>query len=432
MQKTALQNSAPLLISNEMKRASGFSVVEVAFIPSSVIGIWAYADKERSKNFAPEDGYITDGKKIYLTSESFTYCDQLVFVSYYADGMVKNTIVYSSETYEDPEATDLFGEVTLVASVSGREATDILYVDNSCRCKPSLSVKVDPTTITLGQGTATIEAYVENGGMPVSGTVRMTEVSGFGTLSWSTKDTETLLIEGEKTESINTVSGQTQCVLSSMINSVVGVWLTNDDNEKLGSNLYSSHYGRTIDLNTYVLTGTDLIVDYNRAGSVRNYLTGKAAGVSRVDVSVDTNTEEGLTQSVQVTVQAVPEETDTPPTPSGGSEVPSPSFVVQGPAACVFRAAVYYYNNRVVSRGATGSQPYYQKFGPYRLYKDGVAINATMAVIGTGYVQLSGSMYFETTPVTPSQRITVTLSGGGGNATMEVTYTGAPYSNYYY
>jgi hypothetical protein len=286
-----------------MKRADGFTKVQTEFEADSVIGIWAYSDKTRTTNFI-SGGYEIDGKDILLTGGSFDYCDQMVFISYYSSGMVKNTIVYSEESDEYSEAVFTYAEMLVVASVSGKEDTKGLYVDNTCKCKSSLTVSVDLSSIKIGE-TATIDAYVENGGFPVAGTIRMVELSGKGTLSWSSLATGTVSISGEKTEAVNAISGQTQCILSTYISSVTGVWLVDADGNKTGSNLYSSYNGRTIDLLSFVANGTDLLVDYSRAGSAKNYLRGVAEGVARMTISMDVDSEEGLVQTAQVTVTAI-------------------------------------------------------------------------------------------------------------------------------
>ena len=330
--KMSSQNSSTMLISNERVKASGFNSLNLAFQPDSIIGIWAYADRIREINFAPENGYAIFNKTVELTETSFDFCNQTVFVSYYASGMVKNKIEYNatdSGIYEEPEGVeDLLGSVTLIASVSGREATSEIYVNNFCQCKSILTAKADPGSISIG-GVSNIEAYLENSGVPVEGTIRMVETSGFGTLEWSSSPTSVLSIS-EKTEAINVLFGQTQCVVSSVIDSLVGVWLIDSEGRKTGSNLIDeydndSFYGRVIDLNTHLLSAVDLFVEYNRAGSVTNYLTGIKEGTSRITVSADSSTEEGLNQIVEVVISPV-EILPPPPPPVDiePKEVPPP------------------------------------------------------------------------------------------------------------
>lgn len=300
LQKTVSQNSGRVLISKEMKRANGFRKIETEYEADSIVGIWAYADKTRLVNFAPVGGYVIDGKEIYLTTTQFVYCDQMVLISYYASGMVINSVVYDeSITETNPEP--LYGEVDVIASLAGVESIQTIYVNNSCQCKNTLNVNVDPSSIEIGTQ-AKIIAYVENGGMPVSGIVHMTEMTRKGTLQWTSRKTDSLLVSGEKTEALNSISGVTQCVLSSAISSVVSVYQTDVDGNIISENLYSSFYGRTIDLTVHLETGTLLVVNYNRAGSVENYLTGLSAGTAQITISLDVNTEEGLSQIASITI----------------------------------------------------------------------------------------------------------------------------------
>lgn len=302
--KTAQQNTSRILISNEVQRATGYNSVELEFEPDAIVGIWAYADKARVWNYAPAGTTTIDGKNVY-TTYPFRYCDQKILVSYYASGMVCNTMFVGAKTYEVADPDYVFGYVNLIGAVSGRQSEKIIYINNSCQCKSTLTVKAEPSSIDIGDS-ANIDAYVENSGFPVSATVYMKEMTAFGTLSWSNKETSTLDVAGEITEAINTISGVTQCTVSSAITTVTSVYVCDDDGVISGSNLYSSFKGRTIDLNTYVATGTNLSVHYSRAGSVRNYFTGVSAGNAKIEVSVDVGTEEGLSQSAQVTVEAAP------------------------------------------------------------------------------------------------------------------------------
>jgi hypothetical protein len=149
--KTALQNTARSLISREQQKATGFNSIAVRFNVESVVGIWAYADKARVNNFAPAGGYTLDGKNIFITGDGFDYCDQTVFVSYYASGMAKNVILYEVLPGEEPlEAIDVLGSVTSVAEVSGRQNFKDIYVDNPCKCTTTLTVEVLDAESTAG------------------------------------------------------------------------------------------------------------------------------------------------------------------------------------------------------------------------------------------------------------------------------------------
>lgn len=366
--KTSVQNAKTMLISKELAKADGFRKVSTKFQASSIVGIYAYSDRTHSKNFAPEDGYVIDGNDILLTDEAFTYCDQTVLISYYASGMVRNQIICEPEEYVDEDT--LFGEVVVIAAVSGREATETLYVNNSCKCPPSLTVEVDPSSCAVGEE-VTITAYVEADGVPISGTVRMQETSGFGTLQRTVMQTDKIKVT-EKTEAVNNITGTTQCVLSSAIESVVSVYRLDSTGAETGSNLYSSFNGRTIDLTTAVDTGTDLSVTYYRAGSVVNYMTADENGTAVIIVSVDVDTEAGLSQTVQVTIGD---------TSADGSTIEG-EYMVLGP-------------DKVYASYGNSSSSYslYTTGGPWRLVKkvDGQPVYETyslndiiIAVSGSG------------------------------------------------
>jgi hypothetical protein len=239
-----------------------------------------------------------------------------------------------------------------------------------------------------------------------------------------------------------------------VVESVVGVWLVSDLGVKTGSSLYSSFSGRTIDLNTHVLTGTSLLVDYNRAGSVRNYLSGTSAGVSRVDVSVDTQTEEGLVQSVQVTVEAAPVVVDYPVYPP---PPPPPVFnpgvdLEDDPNPTVPELPDYstYYTGGTTPGGTTPPetpQPpaevtyyvigpsllhktsiYDMTFGPWSIARsDGSGIQTTnISVQGSGYLVVVYTNKLKVGGSAVGQTITITTFGtvygvGQVSASMQVT-----------
>lgn len=348
--KTARQNTARLLVSNESQRATGFNSVELEFEPDSIIGIWAYADKTRAWNYAPAGSYTIDGKNVYI-SYPFKYCDQSVLVSYYASGMVCNRVFVGAKAYEVADPDFVYGYVELIATVSGRQSSKVIYINNACKCKNTLSAKVDPSTIDIGDSTP-IDVYVENSGYPVSATIYMKEMTAFGTLGWASKATSTQDVSGEITEAVNSIAGVSQCSVSAAISTVTSVYVCDDEGVTSGANLYSSFSGRTIDLTTFVPTGTSLSVHYSRAGSARNYFTGVTAGEAKIEVSVDVATEEGLSQSLQVTVNA-PETSDVTTNDFGGATelttttttgtTTSVSAVVDGPAS--YRRQTFYDEN---------------------------------------------------------------------------------------
>jgi hypothetical protein len=437
MQKIASQNTAPILISNEKQQSTGLNSVDTTFRVDELIGVWAQTDRNRSINLAPEGSYTLDENHIYLTDSSFAFCDQSLLISYYSSGMVKNVLVYSEEGYEDPDADTLYGSVYVIASASGKDASKIIYVDNSCRCPTTLIVIVDPSTINYRPPStqqpltniAEIYAFLENSGEAVSGVIHMSEITGNATLQWTEMMTGTVLIEMEEAEAINDIPGQTQCVISANADSVVGVWLRSDAGEKIGDNLFSEILGNTIDLLSFVSTGTALLVDYYRGGGVINYLTSvykslyQESSVSKVIVSAEVNTEKGLSQEVNVTIQGQRDSL------TGVTY----QFYIMGPV------------NVRSSFTSGSSESEIRMLGPYiprmRVFVDGKLQNEgesqsgglNMTVNGSGYLRLIvNHVYYK--KATPTQNFTLSITDiwhdwlNGvmvpGTATLTVRFTG--------
>ncbi|MFA5397875.1 MAG: hypothetical protein WC346_17830 [Methanogenium sp.] len=168
-----------------------------------------------------------------------------------------------------------------------------------------MAEKTRQSFIYVGE-TAKIVARLENSGEPVTGTINMSESTGCGRLTWSSRETGTVLVEKEKTEVINDISGVSQCVLAVKPVSVVGVWVADSDGNATGNNLYltgTADLGRTVDLNLRLTTGTELVVTYYKSGSVENEITGVKAGKAQVTVSAAVNTEKGLSEIVEIEVK---------------------------------------------------------------------------------------------------------------------------------
>jgi len=79
--------------------------------------------------------------------------------------------------------------------------------------------------------------------------------------------------------------------------------------------------GKTIDLNTFVTTGTELVVDFNRPGSVRNTLTGVTSGEVKITAIAQGPSESDVGKSVTITIIG-------PPPPI----VIIPTYQIDGPA----------------------------------------------------------------------------------------------------
>ena len=210
-------------------------------------------------------------------------------------------------------------------------------------------------SITVGKS-AKIIARLESSGEPVTANITMIETTGLGSLLWADRVTGTVLVEQEKTEVINDIVGQSQCVLSVTPNSIVSINLIDSDGFPTGSNLtaLTSLNGRTIDLNTQLATGTELLASYYKGGSVKNELTGLRVGTARVIVSANVSLEKGLSQTVEIQIVAktVPANDDGG---SGGNDNYE-TFELNGPGAISWFRSGYYFPPGVINSGGGFNQ----------------------------------------------------------------------------
>ncbi len=421
-----IQNSSEITISKEIVRADSLVALSTKFEAATIIGIWAYADTSRANNFVANGAYILDGKKVYLTESNFNYCDQMVVVSYVVSGMVHNVVKYTPGTLE------YAGEVSIIASLSGKEDSKQIYVNNYCKCPSTLSAEIDPSTLEIGE-IAKITAYLENGDEAVSGKIYMYEYTGLGTLASNVLNTGSVTVTDEKAEAVNVIAGVTQCITNSAISSVTGVYTYTEDSDgvitHVSGNLYSSFLNKTINLNTIIATGTPLVITYQRAGSVVNYFTAVTAGDVRITVSSPVNTEEGLSQVLSATINEAKEETVDEPTTVTGET--SETYYVKGPSSIIVQASSYGCRTTASQTtigggsGGAGLPLCTQKFGSWTLHKtsDDSYVASDMSTDGTNIV-VKGNNIEVTIWQIKGQNFTVTLTGPKGvTATKQVSLT---------
>lgn len=218
--------------------------------------------------------------------------------------------------------------IELVAHISGREASQVLWKNNPCKCKDNLSVVVNPTSIEIGQQ-AELIIYLENSGFGVSDRkIYAQEVTNLGSLQWSVNNTGSDSIDGERSNVNNTVSGVSQATVSRLPVSVTSVFQVVDGQET-GPNLFSSFSGKTIDLNTVLDTGAEVSVNYSASGVVKNLFTGNAEGTARIAIDAESNTEEGVNTIATVTIS---DPTDTSPPDDPGDPPADPDYYLTGPS----------------------------------------------------------------------------------------------------
>ena len=285
-------NTKRILIKNEKQQAATFHSVVVASEPSSVVGVWAASDTGRRSNLAA-GGYTTDDNTITLTNK-LSYCNQTLVVTYYSDGIAVNYLTAGS-TADD---------VTITADVEGQEGAAIVYIDNPCQCPPSIALTAAPSSIEKG-GTSQLIVYVEESGPVTAGRyVYMSIIATKrGALSWTSARLGTVSIKNEDTIAIDNIAGLTQCEISMYPKSVSSVRRADEDGAAYGSNLYSSHEGKTIALSTDLDAGTALLVNYIAQGAALNTFTGTLLGKCKIMAWIASTREEGANASIEISIE---------------------------------------------------------------------------------------------------------------------------------
>ncbi len=314
--EAATTNTQPVLIADEEVRAKSFYEIDVAYPPSSVVGVYSYKDTAKSVNLAA-GGVELDGNTITL-SQKLTYCDQSLKVTYVVQGVAVN--------YLAPGGTDGTEEVT--ASVDGQSAKAEVYINNPCSCPTTLQLTAAPTSINI-EGTALLLAYAEEAGAPITTgrVVWMGEADPKrGVLEWVWARLGSFTVTNEETAAINEVSGVTQCEVSMFATGVDGVYLKGSDDLPSGSNLLSSFAGKIINLNSYVATGTALLVSYSSIGGAVNTFTGKVIGTAKFTAYMASTQEAGLQATAEVTVEDVDDDEPPPPAECCDETCTTPTF----------------------------------------------------------------------------------------------------------
>lgn len=293
----ATSNAGTVTIHDEEVRSKSWYEIDVQFPPDDIVGVWAYRDTGKTVDLA-EAGYTVDGQTITLTNP-LTYCDQLVRVSYTCRGVSVNRVTAGSTAGTD----------TVTASLAGNQDSKEFYLDNPCKCPPSITVKANPTSIKVGEA-ALILVYVEIGNAPVTDgrTVYMTMSSNpvHGGIEWTKSRLGNITVSNEQTESIKEVSGLSQCEISMFPDSVSGVWLSEEDIDgnivAVGSSIYSSHSGKLINLSVNLDANTPLLVAYTAMSAAVNVYDGINSGTDQVRAFILTSREEPTEGTVSITV----------------------------------------------------------------------------------------------------------------------------------
>ena len=283
----------------------------LALPPSTVLGVYAYADHARRHNLLT-GGHTIAGAVVTL-GNPLTYCDQALRVYYRAAGVAVN-YVRAGAAIED---------VTVSAELDGQRGSADIYIGNGCRGPAALSMDAVPSSIEVGH-TAQLIVYAEEGGGPIADgrLVRVWERSALGAVRWATARLGTVRIANAPAEAVNEVAGVSQCDLARFpANSAISIYQADADGNPTGANLYARHNGKTVDLSTVLPTGTTLVAHYTAQGAALNYFVSSGTpGTAHLLASMATNREEPLEAEarIQVSDPADPTSGDTADDYAGG------------------------------------------------------------------------------------------------------------------
>jgi len=298
-------NTEEVLFQDAKIKSDNYYDFELELIPSEIVSVYAYTDTAKLTDLST--GYSIDGRTVTLAT-ALEYCDQTLLVTYKAQGIAINYLQAGS-TAED---------VTVTAELKGQKASSIIYIDNPCECPVTLTMESLPSSIRVGENSK-ILAYAEASGPVTSGrTIFMsqgTQDQKKGDLLWDYSKLTTVSISNEKTVARNEL-GDNVCLVSKYISSVTSVKTYTQRSTgpvtPIGDNLYSSHNGKVITLNTDVADGTGLVVSYVAYGCALNVFQGTSPGNAKIKGWLIVNTEDPVEAYTTVTISD-PENITIPP-----------------------------------------------------------------------------------------------------------------------
>jgi len=289
---SATSPTQPYLISNVIHKADNYYQVTVDYPVSAVVGIWAYADLQHTKNFwdATKSGCTIDGTVITVDSP-FQYCDQTLVIAYKAAGCAVNTVTAGATA----------ADVTVTAEAGGAQGGIDVKMGNPCACGSSMTLRQSPAaSICIGNEVDVLVAAEMYGG-PATGMTAKFSLTGCGTLSSTKKTLGSVAVKNEIGYVANDISGVSQVTCAIFPASAPAVYRTTDTAKS--TNLYSSYSGKVIDLVGVVANGTEVWIDYAAAGATA--VTWRAATTSEdcdaeLSVRIANGTEAGLTETVSL------------------------------------------------------------------------------------------------------------------------------------
>jgi len=326
----AISNIGTFFIEDYLVKSSSYHVIEVEYPIYDVIGIWAYSDYSKRTNYwnSATDSFSDNAISLIAT---LPYCDQTLVISYLTYGCATNIVTAGS--------TDI--DVEVIADVEGSQDSLIIKQGAGCDCGggslgdygTGINIAINPNSgVCFGNSANILIWGTVNGATAIGRTATLSIFSGCGTLSSTSKILGTEAITNEKGTAFNNISGVTQCTTNIIIDdkTTPTVYEFTEDDEgvitKTGSNLYLSHDSpsKTIDLDTILVTGTEVSIDYTASGAA--LASWKTDGITVgcdvvIAVEMADGSEAGLraTASTGVIDCDVPDEDGIPFIPIGDS-----------------------------------------------------------------------------------------------------------------
>ena len=235
-------------IIGEEQRATDYYHVNLDLPAAAVIGVYAYSDIRRKRNLYQTRRGSVSGRVITFLSP-LDFFDQALLIDYEVLGAI-NTWT----------AGRVPGDIVILASVAGAQGQCTVHQGNPTACASTLTLESVPSQVCLGER-ATITAKATMFGGAGSGKIRFA-LSGCGSLSSSQK----VLTTNAITERVRTTNwgGVTQIRVSAVpASGAINVYLESAP----GNNLYASHSGQTINMDTNLLSGTEVVVSYPGGGT---------------------------------------------------------------------------------------------------------------------------------------------------------------------
>lgn len=282
---------------SEAKRATDYYHVSLDLPAESVVGVYARADLLKKTNlYALRSGSVSGN--IITFGAALDYYDQSLIIDYMVQGAPNEWIAGWAP-----------GDVTILASAAGAQGQTVIHQSNPTACPTQVTLAASSSSPCLGDAvTITLRAIMFGGA--ALGTA-IFSLSGCGTLSASRKT----LTAHEITETLRTSvwGGASEIKLTAVpvAGSSVSVVLAS----AAGSNLYATHTGQTVQLNTALEAGAQVTAMYTGGGTAKVTWTPTSlpSGLEHIDEWLYTAQAEvdGVTVG-QVTLSRTPATASTP------------------------------------------------------------------------------------------------------------------------